>query len=136
MPEFNPPKYKRGDPWKADDVNALIDEVKNLGRVRGSKGIQVRRSSGGLQIGSSPEANRYLAVAAGAGISARSGSTPGGGQCDLMWVDPSGAIAGLGITIDVVNPSAQGTGIAAGVYCWVEKDVFGTWFVAPLECSP
>ena len=139
MADFNPPNYKKGDPWTAKDAEAIVDELKQLGKVRGSKGIVARRSGGGLQIAAVAEATRYLAVANGA-ITKRSGTTPGTGSCDLkLIVGSTPTITDLGVTVPVLNPSitamGSGNGIDSGQYCWVEKDTAGNWIVTPLECS-
>jgi len=139
MADFTPTPVKRGDVLQAELLNRMQAELARLGKIRGGAGLSVRQGGGGLQLTSLDPNNRYLAVANG-NISARSGTTPGTGNVDVCWINPSGpTITNIGPTIAVYNPSSStmtsGQGIDSGQYCWIEQDPFGSWIVAPLECS-
>ena len=140
MPDFNPPTYKRGDPWRAEDVQAIVAELKRIGNIRGGAGVQVRQGAGGTQLTAVGPNTAYLGVAT-ADIAPAAGTTPGGPvDVTLWWIDTAGPTMGtLGITVSAYNPSTftqtGGKTVKSGQKCWVQQDPFGVWMVAPLECT-
>lgn len=132
-------RLKPGDELTAELVNKIIDAINSLANVSGGAGVVVRRSKGGLQITGQRQAGFYAGVANG-DITARSGTTPGTGQVDLIWVDPSGpTLTPIGVTVDVYyledETLSSGNGIDDGMYVYVEQDAFDAWHVSPAECG-
>jgi hypothetical protein len=129
---------KPGDPIKADDFMKLVATVNALLSPRGGDGIDVQQVGGHIHASAIPPVNAYLAVAT-SNFAARSGTTPGTGTVDLYWFDGTNLAATGDSLADVVNVSTttmtSGNSIDSGMYCWVYKDAFSTWYVAPLECS-
>lgn len=130
-------KVKPGDPIRADQFMALVAAVQELRDIRGGNGIDVRRVGGRISISAIPESTGYLGVAT-SNFAARSGTTPGTGTVDLYWYDGT-VLAATGKSVNAVNVSSttmtSGNSIDSGMYCWVAKDAYGTWYVSPLECS-
>lgn len=139
MPSYVESPFRAGEVLTAERLNALETEVRRLANVRGGTGLAVRSGRGGLQIAAVRTNDRYLCKAVG-DIPPRDGATAGAGQVDLCWIRPEDdVIETTGDRIDVKNPSdsemSAGVGIASGLYCWAERDPFGVWLVAPLECG-
>lgn len=139
MPSYVEPPFRSGQVLTADRLNALEAEVRRLGQIRGGTGLAVRSGRGGLQIAAVRPSDRYLCKADG-DIDPRAGTTAGEGFALICWVNPDdGEIEETGDRITVWNPSdaemSAGVGIADGTYCWAERDPFGVWTIAPLECG-
>lgn len=139
MPVYHQTPFRAGEVLTAARLNALEAEVRRLGNLRGGAGLAVRSGVGGPQIAAVRQADRYLCKAV-ADIPSRSGTTAGAGEADVCWINPDdGEIATTGDRLAVKNPSATemsaGVGITAGTYCWAERDPFGVWTIAPLECG-
>lgn len=136
---YDQPPLKPGDVLTAHRLTAIETELRRLGRVRGGEGVTVRHARGGLQMTAVQPNNRYLCKASG-NIDAASGDTPADGVVALCWLNPAtGNIETTGETKAVKNPSTStmtsGYGIDSGQLCWIDQDIFGTWWVVPLECS-
>lgn len=124
-------QFKKGDPLKAEDLQAIVDEVKALGGFHSGSGtISTRRGARGIQIAHSPEAVNHIGQSNG--ISAMSGTLFGTGTVDVYWADNTGNAAAIGETLDVMNFSH--TSIPSGKNCAITKDVFGQWWVTSVEC--
>jgi hypothetical protein len=128
-----------GDPLRASDIKAIVEELKRPTiEARAGSGLMIRRGLKGLQIAATTQAG-FVAVAA-ADIAPRSGSTAGLGVVFRVHLD---AATGLMTTttdlLSVNNASAETVdGVASiqgGTYCWVEADRDGNLWVTPLECS-
>lgn len=131
MPDFNPPKYSPGDVLKADMVNQINDALRDARKIRIGSGLAARYGAGGLQITAVPgQATFYIGKADG-NITARSGTTPGTGTAE-DWDASSGTLTATGVTRTVKN---AGTLISSGKYVAYQKDPFGVWWAAPLECE-
>jgi hypothetical protein len=66
-------------------------------------------------------------------ITARSGTTPGGGSVKLQKYDGSVLSDATGTTVFVHNYSSAAAGIASGKYCLVAQS-WGAWWVVSTEC--
>ena len=129
--------FKRGDVLPAEWVNEVSEAVGI--RVRTGAGLASRRGRREIQITSIAEGNRSLAKATGAFNIAVS-TTPGTGGLDLYYMDESGPTArttGESVVAYTMVTKAQTSGkaINSGQWCWAERDRFGIWFCAPLECT-
>lgn len=137
MPDATAIDVKPGDPIKAEQFMAIVQAVRELMDVRGGNGVDVRRAGGRLHMSAIPRVNAYLGVATSI-FAARSGTTPGTGTVDLYWYDGT-TLAATGESVNAINVSAttmtSGNSIDTGMYCWVQLDPFGIWYVSPLECS-
>lgn len=135
MTEIN---VKPGDPIRAEQFMMLVNAVKALLGMRGGDGMSLSRAGGRILLSATPPVNAYLAVATSA-FAARSGTTPGTGTVDLYWYDGTNITATGNSLANVVNVSTttmtSGNSIDSGMYCWVVRDAFGTWYVSPLECT-
>ena len=138
MSDFDKLNFKPGDPVRARDFQAIVDEIRHPGAVvGGGGGVDVRQGPRGqLQI-SAPEILCFVGVANG-DISPRSGTTWGTGTVTVLGFDGTDDYS-LSVDYDVVNPSStvmtSGHGIDSGMYCWVQEDIQGNLIVTPLECA-
>lgn len=83
--------------------------------------------------------NRYICKAIGA-IPAMSGTAMGAGTVRFQRNDGSGNLVDAQINDQAAwNPSkttmTSGNGIDDGMFCAAWKDIYGDWYVAPLECA-
>jgi hypothetical protein len=128
---------KPGDPIKADDIMKLIAAVNALLNLRGGDGIDLRQARGHIHISATPPVNAYLAKAT-SNFAPMTGTARVPGTVDLYWDDGTN-ISATGDSLDVVSVSTtamtSGNSIDSGMWCWATRDGFGTWFVAPLDCS-
>lgn len=132
------PYFKRGDRLKAADLMALRAQVQRQRLEAGqNSGIVLQENPHCTAIRVAFPSNRYLAVA-DANIAARSGTAPGTGTATIQNYDGTN-LGSTGISVDVLNPSSttmtSGNGIDSGMYCWIEQDPDGWWWIWPLECS-
>lgn len=88
-----------------------------------------------------PQQTRYLGVANGT-ITARVNTTVGVGFVTVKKLDANSSTIETAQVGDLTVYNASNslavanttTSINSGVYVWVERDPFGTWWVGPLEC--
>lgn len=115
----------------------LVNAVRELMDVRGGEGINVLRMGGRVSISAIPRIDRYSGVAT-SDFAALSGSTPGTGTVQVYWYDGTNW-ADAGITVNAINVSTttmtSGNSIDGGMAVWVAQDPFGTWYVAPMDCT-
>jgi hypothetical protein len=123
----NLPDFKRGDRLEAAHLKEIVRRLNKLENIKGSGRIQTR----GGQIAYVEGVTSSLGVASGT-ITARSGTTLGGGTVNFYWRNPSGSLEATGQIETVYNPCAV---ISDGKYVWAQQDSFGDWYVAPLECE-
>lgn len=126
------PDFRRGDRLQAAHMQEIVRRLDRLEGVRGSGRLQTRRGPGGnLQLSYIEGVASSLGKANGT-ISARSGTSPGSGTVDFYWKNSAGSLEVTGQSETVFNPGAV---IGDGKYVWVQQDMAGDWYVAPLECS-
>lgn len=127
-----------GDPIKASEFMLLAQAVADLQDMTCGTGIDIRRVGGKIHLSAIAESNSYLGVAT-SNFAPRSGTTPGTGTVDIYWYDGTNlATAGKSmnaICVTAAPTMTSGNSIDSGMYCWVERDAYGVWYVAPLECS-
>ncbi len=128
------PKFKKGDPIRAADIQALRDAIQRQ-RLMPSQtgGIVVEETSTGTIIAVRSLQNRFLAKTSSA-ITARVGAVPGYGDVVLQELDANDEIAATPITYAVFNYSDAAGGIPISKYCWIEKDMAGNWWIISAEC--
>jgi hypothetical protein len=129
---------KPGDPIKAEQFMMLVQAVRELMDVRGGDGVNVRQVGGRVHMSAIPEVNRYLGKAT-TDFAAISGTAPGTGSVDLYWYDGTNLVATGDSLANVVCASTStmtsGNSIDSGMWCWVERDAFETWYASPMDCS-
>jgi hypothetical protein len=132
-------RFKPGDVLTADTVNALIEATGIT--VRTGAGLQSRKGRRGIAITAIPPTPNvgWLAKSTST-FNIASGTTPGSGTLDLYYIDDTGPTAtSTGDSVNaytmVTKAQTSGKAINSGQWCWVEQDIFGTYFAAPLECT-
>lgn len=131
-----------GETLEPYHINMIYAELRRWRKIRGGTGV---RLSGTTDQDSVPEISvlfpkvGFVGVANG-DITARVGSTPGTGTVTVKQLDTDDELIDAQVTdIEVYNASVNtmtsGQGIDDGQYVWVQRDGFGRWWVAPLECS-
>jgi hypothetical protein len=139
------PRFRKGDVLKADDLTSLKEAIERQRIDPGqSSGISVQETPSGTALRAVKVNGAYLCQANGA-ITKRSGATLGKGSVTLQGYNPglgafgSGALYSLNVNYDVLNASStamtSGNGIDTGMYCWIQQDQDGNWWVSPLECA-
>jgi hypothetical protein len=132
MASTDRPEFKKGQPLRAEDLQDLADEVYGpSGPVRTTGGIQARRGARGMQFSFSGEYATTLCKSTSS-ITASSGTTPGTGTVDFYWLNASNVVEATGQSETVWH---MGPLISSGKYCWAQKDQFGEWWAAALECE-
>jgi hypothetical protein len=125
------PDFRRGDRLMASHMAEIVRRLNRLEGVKGSGRLQTRRGPGGsLQVAYVEGVTSSLGMANGA-ITARSGTTFGTGTVTFYY-NVGGTATATGQSESVLNP---GIAITSGKYVWVDQDMAGDWYVAPLECS-
>lgn len=129
---------KPGDPIRAEQFMMLVQAVRELMDVRGGDGVNVRQVGGRIHMSAIPIVDKYLCKAT-SNFAAISGTTPGTGSADLYWYDGTN-LAPTGESMsDLVSASTttmtSGNSIDSGMWCFVFQDAFGTWHIAPNDCS-
>lgn len=129
--------FKRGDVLPAEWVNEVSEAVGI--RVRTGAGLASRRGRREIQITGIAEGNRSLAKSTST-FNIASGSTPSTGTLDLYYIDESGPTMrttgeSVAAYCAITKAQTSGKAINSGQWCWAEKDRFGIWFAAPLECT-
>lgn len=126
------PDFKRGDRLQAAHMQEIVRRLNRLEGVRGSGRLQTRRGpDGNLQMAYVEGVTSSMGVASG-DITSRAGTTPGTGTVAFYWKNAAGTLEATGQSETVWNP---GIAITSGKYVWVQQDMAGDWYVAPLECS-
>jgi hypothetical protein len=129
---------KPGDPVKAEDIMKLVAAVNALLSPRGGDGIDVRQVGGRIHMSAIPTVDKYLCKAT-SDFAAISGTTPGTGSADLYWYDGTDLAATGESMSNLVSASittmTSGNSIDSGMWCFVFQDAFGTWYIAPNDCS-
>ncbi len=132
LPEFRP-----GDALKADDLMSLRAAIQRQRLTTGqSSGIDLQESFTGTKIRLRTPANRYVGLVDSGGITARVGGIAGTGVVglQLLSIDTNTLNASMTL-VQVFNFSAAPPGgINGGLYCWVEQDVDGNYWIISVEC--
>ncbi len=134
---------KDGDRLEPYHINIIYKELRRLRKTQGDTFIHVEGMNDGDGVptitGTFPRIG-YLAVANGT-ISAAVNSAVGTGSVQVLMANGNSLINAQISEIAVYNPArdtANGTvlgEISSGKRVWIQKDGFGQWYVAPLECE-
>ncbi len=127
--------FRAGDVLTAQMLNDIVRG--QALDVRGSGGLTVRSSDGrNIQLAVNGFGGLVVKVSSG-GITARVGTTPGKGDCNVQAIDPStGLFIDAGITVkDVLRYSSTAGGIGAGVYGFILADQDGNIWIISLDCG-
>lgn len=130
--------FQRGDPLKAEQLQAIRDELlRPTAVIRGGAGLSVRQGARGQTQVTGDRRGAWMGKANG-NIPAASGDTPGSGSV-TRWQFNGTAMASFSANYSVLNWSTttmtSGNGINSGQRCWVEEDEDGQLWVTPLECA-
>ncbi len=129
------PNFRAGDVLTAQMLNEIVRG--QALDVRGSGGLTVRSSDGrNLQLAVNGFGGLVVKVSSG-GITARSGATPGTGDCDVQTLDPStGNLVDAGIKVkDVKSYSSTTGGLTAGTYGFIISDQDGVIWIISVDCG-
>ncbi len=132
---------KDGDRLEPFHINQIYKELRRLRKLRGSVHVQVdgmQDPDGVPQISVVFPPGGWLAVANGT-ITASVGNTVGTGTVTILQLNGNSVQAAQVNNLTVKNPTRDvGTvpgEISDGKRVWVQKDGFGDFWVAPLECE-
>jgi hypothetical protein len=140
---------KDGDQIAPYHFNQIYDELNRWRKLRGSGHVSVNGAKDGTSVPSidvTIPRDGYVCVAGNGGISAAVNSTVGSGSAIIYQRDGSSLVEltanGASLTeltvYNAARDTANGTvlgSISAGTRVWVQRDAFGDYWVAPLECE-
>lgn len=123
-----------GDPISAGDWNKLLAYLRRSRPLVGS--------GAGLKLSSSPFGTAYQVGRTSKGtlayttstISARASTTVGSGTVYLCSTDGATITQDTAASITVLNFS--GVAVSSSLYCWIEQDPDGWWWLVSVECAP
>lgn len=128
---FDPPKYNRGDPIRAADINAQNDEIKRLGGLRLGAGLMGRQGPHGPIISANPEDGCYPAVLSG-DMASGTFASPASANAALYIFDGT-AYVDAGLTIKVYSGYTLSSSISSGKVIWVARHN-GFWHLLTANC--
>lgn len=135
------PKQKPTKPIQARTLRLLAETCDWASRIRVIAPLEMNTFGGGPQIRLNG-LGAQLAYTDSGGITARVGTTAGYGQVyyvasTVTWSAgvPTCTLATGTDPMYVFNFSATTGGIAGGLYCFVEQDVSGNWWITAIECG-
>lgn len=129
-----PDDVEAGDPISAAAWNKLLAYLRRSRVLAGpGSGLKLTTSPYGTayQVNRTSKASLALTTSS---ISARSTTTPGSGLVHLCSTDGSDIVEDTAAEITVLNFS--GTAADTGLYCWIEQDPDGWWWLVSVECPP
>lgn len=124
-----------GISWFLDEIERRLEAFfHSLKEVESEQARQAQMLDKVASMAGAPRSEAapafYIGKASG-NITARSGTTPGTGTAEA-WDASTGTLTATGATRTVNN---AGTIISSGKYIAYQKDPFGVWWAAPLECE-
>ncbi len=137
MRQKRPPRPKPGDAITAKWANDLVDHIERNAPEAGPGLVMRQSTKGGTVISLSAT---FVTIAPGivgmAGITARSGTTPGSGDVGVYTLLASGpTIVATGNTVTVYSISSTSGGVAASTYVMIGLDQAGVWWLLSVDCG-
>jgi hypothetical protein len=134
MPGDFLPEIEKGRPITAEWLNRLRKIVmRSRVDVDASSGLEASQGDGGITLGLSALGFGFSVIKTTSGITARSGTTIGGGtSANAVLVRLVGTTLTDSTAVNLKNISA--TAGASGKYGFAFQ-IMGIWFLGPLECS-
>ena len=130
-----PPKLRPGDELTTKWLNWILAWVKrNTIELGVDSGLAMAQTENATILRlASRQSGQQLAITDGT-ITARTGTTPGTGTVFLVNYDSTDLITGT-VDVDVFNFSSTTGGIPDSIYCWIEQDPQGNWWITSVDCG-
>lgn len=128
-------KLHRQQPGRVIEAKTLADTAETAewaGRLRAESPLEIISTVGGPLLRLAGMLFSVWIVTTTTTITARSGSTPGSGNADLLTFNGS-TLVSIGVNVPILNFSAATGGLPSGTYGVVLK-ICGKYWIISAEC--